>query len=225
MAHNNTVVMAIDLSRRNPVFFQKTLAINDYYEGNGQNTVLAGALQLMGKAQAGILASGKPWIPRPALSFLAQHSVDWWVMSEDLPSPDNRVTVTATGEIRLQWQLRNAGPHRHLVKRIAAIVRRVGYDFVLVQPMGIETTGSQMGTVRFGTDPATSVLDPWCRTHEIDNLYVVDASFFPSAAGNPVLTIAAQALRVGAHLRGEASARPSPSGRRGSRESNGAVSR
>lgn len=213
LAHNNAAVMAVDPLRRNPVFFQKTLAINDFYLGDGgagnSGAICgpAGAIQLIGKAQAGILASAKPWVPRPALSFLAQHSVDWWVMSEDLPNPDNRVTVTGAGRIRLHWQPRNTSLHRKLIRTLGSLMRRIGYRIVLVQPMGIETTGSQMGTLRFGTDPASSVLDPWCRAHEVHNLYVVDASFFPSAgAVNPALTIAAQALRVGAHLRDEAAA-------------------
>ena len=67
--------------------------------------------------------------------------------------------------------------------------------------MPLYGTAHQAGTVRFGTDPKSSVLDPWCKAHELENLYVVDTSFFPSiAAVNPTLTTVANAMRVGDHL-------------------------
>jgi choline dehydrogenase-like flavoprotein len=133
---------------------------------------------------------------------MANRSIDWWVMSEDLPDPDNRVTLAPDGTIRVQWKPNNLVAHTELVQAARQMLRRAGYPLVLTQRMGIETNSHQCGTLRFGHDPATSVLDPCCRAHDVENLYVVDASFFPSsAATNPALTIAAQALRVADHLR------------------------
>ena len=132
---------------------------------------------------------------------LPNRSVDWWVMSEDLPDPDNRVSLTTDGAIRLRWRPNNIESHRRLVARATEIMREAGYDTILTQSIGIETTSHQCGTLRMGDDPATSVLDPYCRSHDVANLYVVDTSFFPSSAAiNPALTLAAQALRVAEHL-------------------------
>ena len=118
-------------------------------------------------------------------------------MSEDLPEPGNRVTLGASDAIRVQWKPNNLISHNRLVNAAREMMRSAGYPLVFTRAMGIETSSHQCGTVRFGVDPETSVLDPLCRTHDVRNLYVVDASFFPSSAAmNPALTIAAQALRV-----------------------------
>jgi choline dehydrogenase-like flavoprotein len=160
-------------------------------------------LQLLGKLQAGMLTANQRWIPRPLLAGFAERSVDWWVMSEDLPHPDNRVTIDSNGGIVVHWKPTNLQAHARLTKAGARMLRRAGYSLVLTQRMGIETNSHQCGTVRFGLDPATSVLDPFCRAHEVKNLFVVDSSFFPSSAAvNPALTIAAQALRVADHIAG-----------------------
>ncbi len=201
MVHNNTALMAARPMRRNPVVFQKTLAVNDFYfEGPGWPYPM-GNLQLIGKVQGGMLKAARPGAPTPLLHALANRSIDWWVMSEDLPDPDNRITVTSEGRIRVLWKPNNMTPHRKLVAAATAMMKRAGYPLVFTEPMGIETNSHQCGTLRFGNDPATSVLDPYCRTHDIANLYVMDSSFLPSSAAmNPVLTIAAQALRVAEHM-------------------------
>jgi choline dehydrogenase-like flavoprotein len=201
MVHNNTALVAVSPTRRNPVVFQKTMAVNDFYfKGPGWNYPM-GNLQLLGKVQTAMLASAQPWAPRPMLSLLAGRSIDWWVMSEDLPERENRVTVTSAGRLRVQWTPNNTASHRKLVETATRMMKRAGYPLVFTKPMGIATNSHQCGTLRFGTDPATSVLDPYCRAHEVSNLYVVDASFFPSSAAvNPALTIAAQALRVADHM-------------------------
>jgi choline dehydrogenase-like flavoprotein len=132
---------------------------------------------------------------------MAGHSVDLWVMSEDLPDPENRVVIDSGGSITIHWKPNNRTSHEKLIQTTTRLMREAGYPLILVQRMGIETNSHQCGTLRFGTDPATSVLDPFCKAFDLDNLYVVDASFFPSsAATNPALTIAAQALRVADHL-------------------------
>ena len=128
--------------------------------------------------------------------------VDWLVMSEDLPQPDNRVTVERDGRIRLLYRPNNLRSHRELVARTKRILRRLGFWLVVKHSHGSKNTTHQCGTLVFGTNPADSVLDPFCRAHDIDNLFVVDASFFPSSAAvNPGLTIIAQALRVADHIR------------------------
>ncbi|HVA91592.1 MAG TPA: GMC family oxidoreductase, partial [Chloroflexota bacterium] len=202
MVHNNTALMAVHPTRRNGAVFQKTLAINDFYLKGEDWPFPMGNLQLLGKLQAGMLTADQPILPVPALREIAKRSVDWWVMSEDLPSPHNRVSLTSDGVIRVHWRPTNLSAHVRLARRARRMMREAGYPLVFTRRMGIETNSHQCGTLRCGRDPATSVLDPWCRAHDIDNLYVVDASFFPSStATNPALTIAAQALRVGEHLR------------------------
>jgi len=156
-----------------------------------------GNIQLLGKLQAGMLTAARPLVPPAVLRGLAGRSVDWWVMSEDLPDPENRVLLGPDGTIRVHWTPNNLVAHRRLVAEARAMMRAAGYPLVLTQRMGIATNSHQCGTLRFGHDPATSVLDPYCKAHDLENLYVVDGSFFPSsAATNPALTIAAQALRV-----------------------------
>jgi choline dehydrogenase-like flavoprotein len=203
MVHNNTALMAVHPTRRNRTTFQKTLAVNDFYLSSPDWPFPLGNLQLLGKLQAGMLTASQPFVPQRILQAMADRSVDWWVMSEDLPDPDNRVTLGLSGSIRIHWKPNNLAAHAKLVQAARRMLRRAGYPLILTQRMGIETNSHQCGTLRFGTDPASSVLDPFCRAHDVANLYVVDGSFFPSsAAQNPALTIAAQALRVADHLRG-----------------------
>src|SRR4051794_16271591 len=191
MVHNNTAVMAVHPTRRNPTVFQKTLGVNDLYLRGPDRPYPLGNLQLLGKLQAGMLTADRPLVPRPVLRAMANRSVDWWVMSEDLPDPDNRVTLAPDGTIRVHWKPNNLVAHEEIVQTARQMLRRAGYPLVLTQRLGIETNSHQCGTLRFGHDPATSVLDPCCRAHDIQNLYVVDASFFPSStATNPALTIA-----------------------------------
>ena len=201
MVHNNSALMAVNPLRQNGTVFQKTMAVNDFYFGGPDFPYPMGNLQLLGKLQAGMLAASQPLLPRPVLQVMANRSVDWWIMSEDLPSADNFVTVGANGRIQMNWQPSNRVAHEKLIAEAKRMMRRAGYPLLLVERMGIETNSHQCGTARFGHDPATSVLDPFCKAHDLDNLYVVDSSFFPSSAAmNPALTIAAQALRVAEHL-------------------------
>jgi choline dehydrogenase-like flavoprotein len=127
--------------------------------------------------------------------------VDWLAMTEDLPRNENRVTVTPGGRIKLEYRPNNVTAHRRLVKELTRILKRLGYWIVMKHSHESRNTTHQCGTLCFGEDPRTSVLDPYCRTHDVRNLFVVDASFFPSSAAvNPGLTIAAQALRVAEHI-------------------------
>jgi choline dehydrogenase-like flavoprotein len=204
MVHNNTALVAVDPRHRNPTVFQKTIAINDFYRAGADPSFPfpMGNLQPVGKVQAAMLAGSVPAAPKRLLAAVASHSVDWWVMSEDLPDPANRVTLASDGRIRIHWRPNNLAAHERLLAAAKRMLRRAGYPILLHQTMGIETNSHQCGTLRFGHDPAASVLDPWCRAHDLENLYVVDASFFPSStAVNPALTIAAQALRAADQIR------------------------
>jgi choline dehydrogenase-like flavoprotein len=128
---------------------------------------------------------------------VARRSVEWLVMSEDLPAPDNRVLVDGAGRIVTPRVPRGVRTHRRLLTRAKRLLRAAGYDAILTQHFDISMNSHQCGTVVAGQDPAHSVLDPWCRTHDVENLWVVDGGFFPSSAAmNPALTIAAHALRV-----------------------------
>jgi len=141
-------------------------------------------------------------LPWSLAQWAANHSLDWWLTTEDLPRPDNRVSLDADGTIRLHYLPTNEAAHQRLVGGWKNILKQLGYPLVFTQRMGIEAVAHQVGTARFGTDPGASVLDLHCKAHELDNLYLVDASFMPSiAAVNPSLTIMANALRVGTHLR------------------------
>jgi choline dehydrogenase-like flavoprotein len=196
MMHNNAHVVAVDLDRRNDVTFQKTLSVNDWYLDGGDGYPL-GAMQLIGKVQGPMMKLEAPRVPGALLDQLAARSVAWLVMAEDLPDPGNRVIVDSAGRITTVRSARGAATHRALHKRARQLLRGAGYDAVLTQWFDISMNSHQCGTVRAGAEPATSVLDPWCKAHELENLWVIDGGFFPSSAAmNPALTIAAQALRV-----------------------------
>lgn len=203
MNHNCTAFMSILPFRANDTKLPKTLSLNDYYFGGDASDRPLGNLQMLGKIMEPMLRGEVPYLPRFGRRLLASHSVDWYVMSEDLPSRDNTVRPLPGDRIELRWTRTNVAPHRRFVEVARRFIKRVGFATVLSKPFGQETPSHQCGTVRFGDDPATSALDPYCRAWDHENLYVVDAGFFPSsAASNPALTVAAQGLRVGEHLRG-----------------------
>src|SRR5690606_20550200 len=138
-----------------------------------------------------MIRAARPWAPRWALSFMTGRSMDLYLTTEDLPRRDNRVRLTDAG-IAIDWTPNNLEPHRELVRRVTRSVRKAGYPLVFTQRMGIETNSHQCGTAVAGHDPATSVLTPDCRMHDVDNLWLADSSFFPSSAAlNPALTISA----------------------------------
>ncbi|MFK7845975.1 MAG: GMC oxidoreductase [Rhodothermales bacterium] len=198
MVHNNSALVAIDPRRRNDVVFQKTLAINDFYLNGPDWPYPLGNLQLLGKVQAPMVAAARPYVPRPILKAMTSRSIDWWVMSEDLPEYENRISITNAGKIQVHWKPNNVASHRKLGELATTMLKDAGYPFVFIEEMGIETNSHQCGTIKAGNDPATAVLDEYCKAYDMDNLYVLDSSFFPSSAAmNPALTIAAQALRVG----------------------------
>jgi choline dehydrogenase-like flavoprotein len=200
MNHNCSAVLAIDPRTINDSVYQKTLGINDFYLDDGRGGPPLGNIQLLGRVTAPILKASIPRAPEWALDLMSRRSVDWYAMSEDLPSPESRVTVEGA-QIRLDWRRSNWSAHEGLVKAFKERLRAAGYPIVLSKPFDRRTPSHQCGTVRIGSNPATSPLDPYCRAWDHPNLFVVDASCLPtSAAVNPSLTIAAQALRVADHI-------------------------
>ncbi|WP_136056021.1 GMC family oxidoreductase [Microbacterium sp. K24] len=196
MQHNSTFFIAINPFRRNRTAWQKTLGINDWYWRGPDGDVPLGSVQMLGKLQGAMIKSARRWIPTWMLNMATRRSIDMFLLTEDLPRYDNRVTLTG-GRPTVTWTPNNVGAHRRLTELLSSAVRKAGYPIVLTERMGISSDSHMCGTAVAGNDPKRSVLDKNCRTHDIPNLWVVDGSFFPSSAGlNPALTIAANALRV-----------------------------
>jgi len=202
MAHLATMMQGFHPFRKNETVFQKTVAINDYYFSGPHTKYPLGHIQSQGRTHGVMAQTVVPWIPLWAYDAWVARGVDWLAMSEDLPSRDNRVTVDPDGRIRLNYHPNNLKAHDMLVREMKRILKRLGFWTVVAHSHGRRNTTHQCGTLVFGTNPRESVLDPFCRSHDIENLFVVDASFFPSSAAvNPALTIAAQALRVADHIK------------------------
>jgi choline dehydrogenase-like flavoprotein len=167
-----------------------------------------GHISFVGKTDGVTLSAGAPaLVPNMTLEIMAKHSLDFWLTSEDLPDPENRVSVKRDGRIVLAYKPNNEEGHRRLIAKLKALCKDIDCTTIIPhrvwvgQRIPLAGVAHQNGTIRFGSDPTTSALDVNCRAHELDNLYVVDGSFFPSSAAvNPALTIMANALRVGDHL-------------------------
>ncbi|MBC2883932.1 GMC family oxidoreductase [Ochrobactrum sp. CM-21-5] len=204
MNHNASAVIGLDPRFRNDSVYQKTFGFNDFYLGDGAGGPPLGNVQLLGRVSGAVLKANMPRVPEWLLNRIARRTVDFYAMSEDLPSPDSRVSVDGE-RIVLRWVRSNWKAHLMLVERLKSVLRQAGFPIVLSQAFDRRTPSHQCGTVRIGNDPATAPLDPYCRAFDHPNLFVVDASFLPtSAAVNPALTIAAQALRVADHIKKEA---------------------
>jgi len=210
MCHHNTAMLAIS-REKNRTVFQKTLGLNDFYHGSDDSELPLGHAQLLGNVKTDMLRGGAPpFTPTVMLEAMANYTVGWWLTSEDLPSKENYVSVWKDGSIGLTYTPNNLKGHDKLVKKMKKIIKNVdqgngiGAPSIFISKLiPIEGCAHQVGTCVFGTDPKTSVLDLNCKAHDLDNLYVVDGSFFPSVgAVNPALTIIANALRVSEHLKG-----------------------
>jgi choline dehydrogenase-like flavoprotein len=201
MAHLATMMQGFHPFRRNETVFQKTVAVNDFYLRGPDGGYPLGQIQSQGRTHGVMARTVVPWMPLWAYDAWVARGVDWLVMSEDLPREGNRVTLEPNGRIRLHYEPNNIASHHQLVTQMRRILRRLGFWIVMAHSHQDRNTTHQCGTLCFGTDPTSSVLDPYCRAHDIENLFVVDASFFPSSAAvNPGLTIVAQALRVADHI-------------------------
>jgi choline dehydrogenase-like flavoprotein len=205
MLHNNSSLIAISKTP-NPTLFQKTLGINDFYYGDGEWDFPLGAMQMLGRSDAFTMSFDAPDADDPA--ELARHSLDFWLTTEDLPRPENRVELGDRGGVKLTYTPTNLEAHERLNAKFRSLLDAmrckdevIGRHSYLGGRLGISGVAHQNGTTRFGEDPTTSVLDVNCRLHDVDNVYVVDAGFFvSSSAVNPTLTIIANALRVADHL-------------------------
>jgi choline dehydrogenase-like flavoprotein len=208
MCHNNSAMLAISKTP-NPTVFQKTIGLNDFYYASADWDFPMGHISMIGKSDMDHLRAGAPaFAPGFALDRMARHSLDFWMTSEDLPDPNNRVLIGKDGGITLTYTDNNLEAHNRLAAKLKSMLNHIGCEDHLLpthlyfgKKIPIAGTAHQCGTVRFGHDPKTSVLDVNCKAHDLDNLYVVDASFFvSSSAVNPSLTIIANSLRVGDHL-------------------------
>ena len=197
LAHTCTFVVGVRPGRDPHFVYHKTLGISDWYEAGEDNPYPLGNVQSLGKLTGPTIKAARRWAPTGVLDWFTRRSVDLFVQSEDLPLAENRVLIEEDGRRRLLWKPTNVGLHEDLVKRTAGALRKGGYPLVFTQRLGIEATSHQCGTARMGTDPATSVVDAGCRAHDLPDLWILDASVFPSSgAMNPALTVAANALRV-----------------------------
>ncbi len=197
MQHNMSAVIAMAPFQVNDSVFQKTIAVNDVYLASEHWRYPLGSLATFGKVLGPILKAMRPQLPLSVLRAMARRSVDWWLMSEDLPLPDNRVILDSAGHIVVHRRLSNYAAHRRLIAFARTMLQRAGYPVVLHQEFGLETTSHHCGTARMGVDPRASVVDPTGKVHDLDNLYIADSSVFPaSGANNPSLTIAALSLRL-----------------------------
>ena len=221
MAHLATMMQGFHPFRKNRVVFQKTVAINDFYLRGPDGEYPLGQIQSQGRTHGVMAQTAVPFMPLWAYNAWVERGVDWLAMTEDLPRLENRVTVAPDGQIRLSYRPNNETAHDRLVGEAKRMLRRLGFWVVIVfshrgvriSALGVQdvpighsakekNTTHQCGTLCFGTDPRQSVLDPYCRSHDVESLFVVDASFFPSSAAvNPGLTVAAQALRVADHIK------------------------
>ena len=213
MFHNSQAVLALSRDE-NPTIYQKTLGLNDFYFGHGDFEYPMGNIQMVGKSQAPMFRGEKPrqtrLAPEWSLERIARHAIDFWLSTEDLPRPDNRVTVDRSGKLTLSYTPTNDVPKQRLYDQLKSMLGKLGmHDDHLIHRFAymkneipVAGCAHQAGTCRFGSDPASSVLNTDCRAHEVDNLYVVDTSVFPSiGAVNPALTAMANSLRVGDRLR------------------------
>ncbi len=223
LRHNQSVLMAL-LKQKNRTVFQKTLAVSDFYFESEAWEYPIGLIQMCatshGEQVRGEVVPAwlNDWLPETPFDAVADHALDFWLSSEDLPTPENRISYDGDRVI-LNCEPTNMEAHHRLKQQLEKLMKQVGAAPVLLnrdlyfgKNIPIGGTAHQAGTCRFGTDPTTSILDLDCKAHELDNLYVTDASFFPSiGAVNPTLTIIANALRVGDIVRQRLGAGPGAS--------------
>lgn len=208
MSHNNATFIAIS-HEPNDAIFEKTLALADFYGPSDDWQYPMGLIQMLGKIDATLMHLEAPEpINDMTYDEMAKHSLDFWLQSEDLPDPNNRITLNARNQIVFHYTANNLEAPRMLREKLKSILTYIGchehlvpVDFYLGQLFSFNLA-HQAGTLKFGTDPRASVLDIHCRAHDLDNVYVTDASFFPSVgAVNPSLTIIANTLRVADYLK------------------------
>lgn len=206
MCHNSRAVLMVG-AEPNTTVFQKTLSLNDFYLGRDSGGWPLGNIQMVGKSTAAAMRGESKLaelVPGWTLSQVARHAVDWWLTTEDLPLPESRVTLDPGGNVRLAYTRTNDREAEMLYRELRIMMRHLGaraHHVFTSKPMGLSAVAHQAGTCRMGDDPYSSVVDGNLRSWDVPNLYVVDASVFPSVgAVNPALTVMALALRAGSHL-------------------------
>jgi choline dehydrogenase-like flavoprotein len=203
MNHNATAMIAVDPRFRNNAIYQKTFGINDWYLSDGNGGKPLGNIQLLGRVTPDILKIQLPRLPMVAARWISSHALDLYLISEDLPDPESRILLK-DGKVQLIWRRSNMTAHHQLVVKAKKTLKKAGFPIVLSRLFDGRVPSHQCGTVRMGTDPKTSVLDPDCRSWDHPNLFVTDAAALPtSAAVNPALTVAALALRAAETIRQE----------------------
>jgi choline dehydrogenase-like flavoprotein len=196
MNHNSSAMITIDPRLRNTSIYQKTLSFNDFYDKDPVTGFPLGNVQGLGRLTAPVLKANVPWLPMPLARLVSRYAFGWFLQSEDLPDPESRVMVH-DGRIVMHWKRSNMRAHNTLIERTKRAMQRAGFPLVLVRTFGRKTTSHQCGTARLGTDPSTSVVSTQLKAHDLDNLWITDASVLPtSAAVNPALTICALVLRA-----------------------------
>ncbi|MGB5769631.1 MAG: GMC family oxidoreductase [Crocosphaera sp.] len=218
MKHHQTAMVELSV-KPNSGQFLRTVSVNDFYWGDENFPYPMGHIENTGGLLQDIIFAESPPIlsvlakgmPGFGLQQLAKRSIGWWMYTETLPDPDNRIRVKED-KIYVDFTPNNIEAHDRLIYRWIDVLKagenKLGssvFEKLAIYPRGeipLQAVANQCGTCRFGEDPTTSVLDLNCRTHDLENLYVVDSSFFPSSSGvPPALTIIANALRVGEHLK------------------------
>jgi choline dehydrogenase-like flavoprotein len=213
MFHNSSAVLALS-REENPTVFQKTLGLNDFYLSGGDDFEFPlGNIQMVGKSVAEMFRGERPrdtkLAPEWTLDRIARHAIDFWLSTEDLPDPENRVTIGKDGNVQLAYTSNNDEPKKRLNHTLHSMLGKLNMNpghlihrfAYMKNDIPVAGCAHQAGTARMGSDPSASVVDTTCRAHELDNLYVVDTSVFPSiGAVNPALTAMANSLRVGDHL-------------------------
>ena len=216
MKHMSSAMVSLS-SEPNLAVHQKTIGLNDFYWGEPDFPYPMGMVQNTGNVKAGMMPAEAPpllapyvkFTPETVLGVLAAHSTGWWLQTEDLPDANNRVRMVG-GKIHLDYTAHDVEARDRLIHRWTTVIKNLHEPTKHVIPFGLyprsiqplAAVAHQCGTCRFGPDPETAVLNLDCRTHDIENLYVVDGSFFPSNSGvNPTLTIVANTIRVAEHLK------------------------
>ena len=198
MLQNQSALMAVNPFRKTALTMQKTVGLHDFlFEAPGFPHP-AGAIQTLGKLTGIMIQTDQPYLPRGLLNKFAERSIDWWMTSEELPDPDNRVRLGENGRIEIVWRPNNEKAHRVLLEQTKKALRKAGYPLFFHRRFGIEANAHQCGTLRMGENPDSAVCDGRGKVHGTENLYIADASVFPSStAMAPTLTLVALSLRLG----------------------------
>lgn len=201
MLQNQSALMSVRPFGKTDLTMQKTVGVHDFLFNAPGFPFPAGAIQTLGKLTGLMIQSAQPYLPARVLDSMVARSIDWWMTSEELPDPNNRIQLGKDGQLEVTWRPNNEKAHAVLLANVKKMMRNAGYPFNFHKRFGIAANAHQCGTLRLGFEPASSVCDPTGKIHGVDNLYVADASVFPSStAMAPTLTLVALSLKMGQRL-------------------------